>query len=278
MQGKIIVALMLVLAGAGALTALVPVTPQVLFRPAVSSGETNYTTSTPYTVKYVQVIATTPWGRFESVNYGRIADSLRINVTLWHPLSSDVAIVVFVFLNNRIGIDYWAVLMQPENITIYGKISGPGHCELLPPGGVLNSNSAIDLPSCSITQRFAIVDVPLRAIGNPTKVYPILVLRYYPCYIDCDYNLDAIGLDPYPEVDLNPGYVGTLTRSFETFSTYTWTYTSSYTANVPIGAKMPWVPLLLIAGAGLLGVVVLIYLRSGSSRNPPEAHAGPKDA
>lgn len=291
MQGKVIVAVALLLAGAGVLTALVPVTPQVLYTPAITNRLTNYTTSTPYTVNYVQVLAEPGQSFLESATYEKIADSLRINVTQSsHSPPETMTVSLFTGPPLSTIIPSWEIEMD-----WYTK-----DCALFEQTPDLTPKYVMALPSCTIGftlyEGFATVDVPLNAIGDPIKVYPVVWLkgsRFSTDIVDVlPKNLEA------PELELSRVYVETtagdhgyqqtvrsvdccpqtLTRTFETSSTYTWTYSSPYTANVPIGAKMPWAPILLILGAGLLGGIGLIYQRRRSDRNPTEASTGPKGA
>jgi hypothetical protein len=117
-----------------------------------------------------------------------------------------------------------------------------------------------------MTTKTLTTDVPLSAIGYPTKVYPQASIVLFvngealagmPVDDAPDFGI------PRPEVDLGPDYARTLTRTFVTYSTHTSAYSSLYTVKAPLAVTLPWMPIVLLSvGAGLLGSGVYVHHRT----------------
>ena len=286
----------LILGALGLVTTLVPLAPQVLLTPMVMSYATSYTTMTSYTVRYVQVtdnphdVKPYGYGDIESVTYERVGDSLRINVTLSQPLHITGRIIILIYLSPYGGDFRWQIVGR------FGSINDPTYSLCMRYSEMAGRSSDAVIVQCSMIDGNE-VSFLLSTINFPNKIYLTAHLVYSCNENDCPRSLDDVPdlswpssaalasgtVAPPVEVDLSPDYARTTTRTFVTYSTHTSTYSSAYTATVPLAVSIgEWVPVSVLAvAAGLFAAA--IYISRRSPKKVPErrkkkhvAHNGPK--
>ena len=278
MKARSLVVAALILVVVALVAAFAPLVSQVLYTPVTTSYTTSYTTMSPYTVRHVEVaddphdVATRQlYGDIESVTYERVGESLRINVTLSQPLSGQ-----WVFL-------YIYILSDPtEPVFRFDWLVEFDHsvpsCELWKPVSFTKSIRVMSLEPCVMKTETVGTDVPLSAIGHPTKLYPQASIVYF----QGGEALAMMSVDdapddrlPRPEVDLSPDYSRTLTRTFETYFTVIATNSSAYTVKVPLGVSVGvWLPVVTLAVAACL-FLDAIYVSHKRATTLPSPHPPP---
>jgi hypothetical protein len=292
------VAAALILGALGLVTTLVPLAPQALLTPVVMSYTTSYTTMTPYTVRYVQVtdnphdVKPYGYGDIESVTYERVGDSLRINVTLSQPLHIMGRIVILIYPSPNGGDFRWQIVGR------FGSTSDPTYSLCMLYSEMAGRSSDPVIVQCSMIHGNEVsLSILLSAINYPNKIYLTAHLVYSCNENDCPRSIDDVPdlswpslaslasgtVAPPVEVDLSPDYARTTTRTFVTYSTHASSYSSAYTATVPLAVSIgAWVPVSILAvAAGLFAAA--IYISRKSPEKVPErrkrkrvAHKGPK--